>query len=427
MLLILFNFDVCLQDDITIPDKDQEMNHSSEAVLNVKKLGDKEQLDAPQISAECRQQRGIFSEKISHEPLNLDEKCEGLTTKSALEVHSQVMHSVGGAECPLDNHLEKHVSPVADHLSASCASVAVEANNSKKCSDFIKGGGPIRLLQDYASDDDSEDGDQLLHEDINPLTALPSFVAGASIDRKDTGSGLDRDTGSMIQYCHRKEGKGSEQLSESSMLHKAADCSGNSRGEVENAGIAFMTSGRADGCLDNNPGNKSSATDATSHVDFRRKVILDGTDGHVISKRGKTEENEGTKAKCESASLKVDEFGRLVREGSSASDSDSGYTNRHERRRKRGRSRNRSRSPLDRRRMRSSRRRQEKRSRSRRYQHYVYVCPNWLISSCCLDFNFSYDPWNNFLDCVPACRLGSEEAEVVLQHIGVQVNSVVRN
>ncbi|PON70563.1 Zinc finger, CCCH-type [Parasponia andersonii] len=316
--------DMEMEDDITISDKDREMNQSTGALLTVKELDDKEQLQS-----------------------------EGLTSKSASKVHSQVMYSVGGAECLLDSHLEKSVSPLADNLSASCASVAVEANNSEKCSELIKGGSPIRLLQDYASDGSSEDDDQLLHEGLNPSTVLPSFIAGASSHNKDTGSCIGKDPGSKSRHCLRKDEKGSGQLSDS-------------QGEVKDAGIAFIATVRADECLDNNPGNKSFAIDATSHVDFQRKVTLDCADAHVISKRGKTKENEEKKEKSESASLKVDEFGRLVREGSIDSESDSGYTDRHVRRGKRGRSRSRSRSPLDRRRTRRSlRRRKEKRSRSR--------------------------------------------------------------
>lgn len=354
------------------------MNHSTEALSNVKELGDKEQLHALQTSAECDLPQDISSEKLSHGFSNLHKQFEGLTSKSTLEVHSQVMHSVDAAECPLDSQQEKSVSPLADNLSASCASVVVEANNSKKCSELIKGGSPFRLLQGYASDDSSEDDDKLMNENINPLTVLPTFVTSASNHSKDTGSCLERDTGSKSQQLIRKDKKVSGQLSESSLSHKAANCSRDLREEVKDAGTSFMTTGRADGCLDINPGNKSSATDSTSHVDFQRNVTLDVADGHVISKRGKTKENEEKKEKSDSTSLKVDEFGRLVREGSSDSDSDSGHTNKHERRGQRGRSRShsRSQSPLDRRTRRSSWRRKERRSRSRRYQlHYVYMCP----------------------------------------------------
>ncbi|KAM3307930.1 putative protein isoform X2 [Capsicum chacoense] len=69
-------------------------------------------------------------------------------------------------------------------------------------------------------------------------------------------------------------------------------------------------------------------------------------------------------AKDKSPTRKVDEFGRLVREGVSDSDSDDSrrYKRRHG---KRGRSRSRSRSPYDRRRRNSPRKRKDRRDRSR--------------------------------------------------------------
>lgn len=74
-------------------------------------------------------------------------------------------------------------------------------------------------------------------------------------------------------------------------------------------------------------------------------------------------------ARSNSSKLNVDEFGRLVREGVSDSDtSDSpSYAPRHARR-TRKRSRSRSRTPHDRRSRRSPRRRKERRSRSHRFE-----------------------------------------------------------
>lgn len=76
-----------------------------------------------------------------------------------------------------------------------------------------------------------------------------------------------------------------------------------------------------------------------------------------------------------STKLKVDEFGRLIKEGASESDSDGSprYTRR---RGKRDRSRSRSRSPHNRRRKRSPWRRKDRRGRSRRYffQLILYLC-----------------------------------------------------
>lgn len=77
-------------------------------------------------------------------------------------------------------------------------------------------------------------------------------------------------------------------------------------------------------------------------------------------------ENDAEKGRLGSSPIKIDEFGRLVREGGSDSDSDDlHYRRRHKSRRSRNSSE--SRSPVDRRRgRRSPRRRRERRSRSRR-------------------------------------------------------------
>ena len=162
------------------------MNHSSEPLYNVKELDDKEQQRAPPISPECSLPLDFSSEMLLHGSLNSREHCEDLTSKSTSDFRGQVMSSTVDDECLLDNHIEKNDSALAGNLSSPCASVAVEANTSKRCSELIKGGSPIRLLQDYASDDCSED-DQLLHAHNK---SLPSFVKGDSIGSTDTRSCL---------------------------------------------------------------------------------------------------------------------------------------------------------------------------------------------------------------------------------------------
>ncbi|XP_060968213.1 uncharacterized protein LOC115710497 isoform X1 [Cannabis sativa] len=303
------------------------MSHSSEPLLSVKEVDDKEQQRAPLISPECSKLQDAPSEMPLLGFFNSREHCEDLTLKSTSDFHDQVMNSVGNAECFFDNHIEKNDSPVGDDLSASFASVAVEANNSNRCSELIRGGSPIRLLQDYVSDDCSEDN-QLLHEDNK---SLPSFIEGASIHSGDTNC-LEKEASSKRQHSIGENEKDSGRLSESSLFEKAADCSQDLQGEVKDADVVCITTGK--------------------------------TDDQVISKRAKNKENEEKKANLESTSLKVDEFGRLFREGSSDSNSDSAYTNKHGRREKRGRSQSRSQSPLNKR-TRSSRQRKAKRSRSR--------------------------------------------------------------
>lgn len=357
---------MCLQDDITLFDKDQEMNLSTETLLHIKEHDMKKKLHAPKISPERSLAEGKSSEKLSCG--SLLEQREGVSSKPDLRFHSQVMDPVIAADRFLDSDPEKTIFP----LNPSGASVASEAINSKGHHEAIKGGSPIRLLQDYASDDDSENDDELLYKDINPSTVRPSLRPDASSSSRHTGRCAETVLVAESQHCIGKSKKVSRWQSESNPSQKAVECSPVSPGEVKSGGRAAITTRRTDGFVDGNPGKQSSVKDVSSLADFRKKAASGGPDGHVISNEGMTEkENEEKKAKFESASLKVDEFGRLFREGSNDSDSDSRYANRCEKRGKRGRSRSRSRSrspsPVDRRRTRrSSWRRKEKRSRSRR-------------------------------------------------------------
>ena len=322
------------------------MDNSTDGLLNAEEIDGKEQSNAPQISPE-----NIILPDISSEFLNPHQQSEDLTLRPAVKVHSQVMHEVDAVECPADNNLGKTVSHPANSLSPFSTSLAAETTTSRNNSKFIKAGSPIRLLQEYASDDSSENDDELLHKDINPShSKLLTSRAGASSLIKDTSSCLETDARSKSQ------------LFKSNMNCKAA-------------GMASINTRIADRRPENNHGNKKAAKDATFHLDFRNKSILDDGGAHDISKMHKTlNENEEKQAKSVSDSLRVDEFGRLVREGASDSDSDRGYADRHERRAKRDRSRSRSRSPLDRRRTRrSSRRRKEKQNRSRRY-NFILLC-----------------------------------------------------
>lgn len=202
------------------------------------------------------------------------------------------------------NNQKRSTTVSPEGSSPSRGSTASKAINFRNSSNQPgKSGSPFRLLQDYASDDSAENDDEPFHEDHNTLAILPSIKVDPSSSEKAIGSHLGSDVG--LKSPHRTK---------------------------------------------------------------KSKVASVGADVDVISKRDKDlKENEEKEAKFESAPLKVDEFGRLVREGSSDSDYDSRYTSR---RRKSGRSRSHSRSPIDRSRRRSSWRRREKRSRSRRYKHH---------------------------------------------------------
>lgn len=276
----------------------------------------------------------------------------------------------------MTSNKEKSNTILAEVSSPSIAFADLRSSSNQ----INRSGSPFRLLQDYASDDTSENGDEPFHEDSNPLTVPPSVTVGPSRSQKVTVSHLETYTVSESPQRSKKAKKGFGQLSESSISQKAAEYPPVSQTKVEDAqaDIASTTSGKTDECLDDDHRKQASVKHTSS-----KKVALGDADVEVISKRNKTvKENREKETKFESAApLKVDEFGRLVREGSSDSDYDSRHTNR---RTKRGRSRSSSRSPVDRSRRRNSWRRREKRSRSRRYkQEFVYAFSVVLSITCC--------------------------------------------
>lgn len=238
----------------------------------------------------------------------------------------------GAAEYPLASDVEKSSIPIADDQNTLSAPAASEANNSDRFSNQVtKVGSPFSLLKEYASDNSSENDDEAFVEDVNVKIVPPSVTAVSKSTHKDIES-------------------------------------------------PCMT-------------NEESRRPSESKKPYKEKDASDGAGVDVASRRG--ESQEGKKDKFESVPSKVDEFGRLVRDGSSDSNSDdSHYSKRHNRRgrsrsrsrsrihsrsrnrnRNRSRSRNRyrSRSPLNSKR-RSSRRRREKRSRSRRYFQLRCLC-----------------------------------------------------
>jgi len=111
--------------------------------------------------------------------------------------------------------------------------------------------------------------------------------------------------------------------------------------------------------IDHSNGNRLSLKSDTAPEGLRSENVLDVNDNDSFDMLRED-------AKDKSPTRKVDEFGRLVREGVSDSDSDASrrYKRRHG---KRGRSRSRIRSPYDRRRRKSPRKRKDRRDRSRRY------------------------------------------------------------
>lgn len=230
---------------------------------------------------------------------------------------------------PLLSNLKKSATASVDEKVLSSASVAAEGLNSEgKSSQLMKCGSPFRLLQDYVSDDISENDDE--HpEYVSPLKDSLAVVGAAGLH-------INARLNASPKAANFLEGSGRE---------------------VKEIAMAPISSGTTDEHVNDEHRNQASTSHAESPPDIQKKhaLAVASVDGKLL--------NDEKGVKSASNSLKVDEFGRLIKEGASESDSDdSRYDGRQFRR---GRSH--SRSPPDRRSWRSPRRRRDKRSRSRRY------------------------------------------------------------
>lgn len=240
-------------------------------------------------------------------------------------------------DCPLKRNLEKSATTSVDHKFSSGASAAAQGLYSeKKSSQLIEGGSPFRLLHDYAADDISGNDKEQHPDGVRPLKDSSSVAVGASGPHRNIGLNISPKS---VNF-HEDLGRESEEIV-----------------------MASFTSGTTDENVHRKHKNPAYVGHAESSQDFQKKNALEDA-GVEICLKGNFQNQYAEKgAKSASNFLQVDEFGRLVREGASDSDSDDSRYN--GRQGKRGRSQ--SRSPLDRRRKRSLWMRRERRSRSRRY------------------------------------------------------------
>ncbi|KAF8408225.1 hypothetical protein HHK36_007370 [Tetracentron sinense] len=331
-------------DDVIQSDNDNGVGHliqglKRELVSNCNEvLVVKEQLHKPQSSTELRQAKDVLSGSISCSGSS------GLAEQEKEHDHSifemsfsggHNLHSAGAADCTLDSSIRKSTSLL------------------------IKGGSPFRLIQDYASDDSAEDDDGPCLEDISPVSVSPTVAVGATGSHDDIGIDLDTNlhsrsvSGTKIGIKSFTE---SVMICPTSMPFTIPDVFPESQRAVESTVIASDTIGKLDELDYSNHENQTSSEQAAFHKAFQQKGALQGD----VDIDPQNEKFQKENAKQASTLLKVDEFGRLIREGANDSDSDdSHYTGR---RGKRGRSR--SRSPQDSRSP-SLWRRKEKRRRSR--------------------------------------------------------------
>ncbi|KNA12306.1 hypothetical protein SOVF_127100 isoform A [Spinacia oleracea] len=210
---------------------------------------------------------------------------------------------------------------------------------------------PFRLIQNYASDDSSDDNGEPCRENAKTVVASPPGKSGAlsSHDDMEHGNmilksgvtpetGLDQSVTVCLESVLTKDRHDLQSIKDD--LQEKSTTASRRNYEID------CRDGRAEG---SNP-----------NASLHGKHVLGSTGIDPVSPCKDIEKED---KKITQTAVKVDEFGRLVKEGASDSESED---SRHLRRR---RDRSRSRSPTDRRRRRSPRRsprrRKERRSRSR--------------------------------------------------------------
>lgn len=250
--------------------------------------------------------------------------------------------------------------PLLEGTSQCNASVI---SSEKIPGELIKSVSPFRLIQDYASDDSSEDDVKPCLEDASPVPASPSTTAGGSNLLGDLRYNVQAAiTSEDLSSAHTAFGTSSESVVPCflGMASDTLDLPPESWRSYTEANITSIAAVKTEELVEK---NQESIENAVYPEAPEPNDPLDGIrDVAPESVKCLLQEED---VNYTSALPKVDEFGRLVREGASDSDSDERYPRRHN---KRGRSGSRSRSPRDRRRRRRSPlRRKEKRSWSRRY------------------------------------------------------------
>lgn len=248
------------------------------------------------------------------------------------------MDASSNVESSLDDKVPISFSPSKTDLVKRCSEEHPEQ--------LVKGAIPFRLLQDYASEGCSDD--EAHDEDSVPSTAIIATEVRSKIDDKKNEDNFGADLGPKSPLASNKE---------SNLPSGSQDFSLNSQDVTLDADVTSAM-GKSKFVV-NVYNDQGLVEDGVSHGPLLKENAL--TDANVEASSCKKD------AMSVSTKVKVDKFGRLIREGASDSDSDGSprYTGR---RGKRDRSRSRSRSPHDRRRRRRSpRRRKERHGRSRRY------------------------------------------------------------
>ncbi|KDP31365.1 hypothetical protein JCGZ_11741 [Jatropha curcas] len=374
--------DMEMEDDITMSYNDHSVNQPTERLIQAtdpvsSELDAKKQLHALSSSSRSEAATLVLSDndflfsgstKLGEQGSKFNSSCDDLRFGSSVSrVKSPVNNPTGASEYMLSSERVNSSTPSANSKSSSSSAAAAECINSDKYpGQEIKGSSPFRLLQDYDSNDSSENDNDPCLKDANRETVSTLLAVGEYL-HADTGSNLKIDTGSRSPYKTERE---FGQVSEFGKLYRPSDFASDSQGEFKDNVPTSTSSGLTAELVNTKCENPQSIALGGSLEALPKEDASEGRWAKVASRSKDEKENED---KSTSNAPKIDKFGRLFKEGASDSDSDDSHLARRRNKRGRSRSRSRSLSPPYRRRRRSRsrrsrsrpRRRREKRSRSR--------------------------------------------------------------
>ncbi|XP_017258015.1 uncharacterized protein LOC108227404 isoform X1 [Daucus carota subsp. sativus] len=244
------------------------------------------------------------------------------------------------------NTLFLNTSEFADHKEGAGV---VDKNVS---TELGTGTSAFKLLQDYASEDDSDHINDRCDKDIAQAPVNPSGGSLSAAVESEKGSSFVMNETRNPSESEMGFGQSSEHVLSlpASLQSKTLDSSLGFRGPSREVDKTVIVKDKKS--EDNRDANQLYFNTEIADKDFEQKSYV-GSNVRPASNVGKRPKEDGD------SQLKVDEFGRLIKEGGSDSE-DLSQNRRHDRR---GRIRSRSRSPHDRRR--SPQRRRHRRSRSR--------------------------------------------------------------
>lgn len=345
--------DMDMEDDITHPDEEpqnctpNELSHETVSVSN--RLDKWQELQPLPGIAEHSLAKDASDETLIYSGWQVSKELtqgagispdqnQSILRKSVTKLGGLIASSSGDVENLLASNVTE-TSVALEVLSQTNTSAHLaEVRLEKLPTQLVKqGDSPFTLLQDYASNESSDDEVHLV-----PTTAALSVKKDSVPLDTDFKVDLGTDLGAKSAL---ESHKGLEQLPQSSILKPESV-----RVEAEMP----STTGKPEDFVDNTYGNQESPKDGMPEREYLQKVFL----------RGDANFEEQKIAKSFSSTSKLDKFGRLIKAGASDSESDGSPCYSH-RQGKRGRNRSRSRSPHDTRWRRSPWRRREKRGRSR--------------------------------------------------------------